>query len=187
MSALYDPYNTAAQPQGGNGMAFGWDDAALFGGSALAGLFSGGQQQQPTAPGNLHLVNTGQQALWNQVAKGLNSGAGDFGFGGSYKAGKGQINQMMADSGIKMDPSSGVYAGAMGAMAGQAGAMDAQARRDYTMGLLRTPLQTAMISEEGRNMIPGAPTQSSAMNQSGFNRGASALGFTGGGGYNNNY
>ncbi len=88
---------------------------------------------------------------------GLGQGAGDFGFGANYKQGKSQVQDFMANSGIRMDPSSGAYAGAMGEMTGQALGMDAQARRDYTMNLLRTPLQTMSVA--GKNLVPGSPSQ----------------------------
>jgi hypothetical protein len=89
--------------------------------------------------------------LWDQMLRGVMGGQGDFGFGANYKKGKSQVQDFMAGSGVKMDPSNPAYAGMMGNMTGQAMGMDAQAKRDYTMNLLRTPLQVAQT--QGANFL----------------------------------
>ena len=124
------------------------------GAQVLGGLFGG--QQDPTL-GNAHLANQGQADLWNSMARGLMGGAGDFGFGSNFKLGKSQVQNFMGSRGIKMDPSSGAYAGAMGNMTGQALGMDAGARRDYAMNLLRSPLQ--MFQTTGANFMPNSPSR----------------------------
>ena len=140
-------------------MAFGWDDAAIAGTQMLGGMLSGGGQPDPQ---NLHLVNQGQQAMWNQMAKGLMEGQGDFGFGSNYKKGKSQVQDFMASRGIKMDPGSGAYAGAMGEMTGQALGMDAQARNNYALQLLGTPMQVAQGS--GANFMTNSPSRGANWN-----------------------
>lgn len=116
------------------------------------GLFGGGQQQ---AQGNLHLVNPAQQLLYNKMIAGLTGGAGDFGYGSNIKQGTSQLQNMMAQRGIKVG-SGGAYSGAYGNMVGQALGADAQARRQYALNLLQSPLQTATVT--GGNLIPGSPS-----------------------------
>jgi len=131
---------------------------AAMEGAAVAGDIAGaiwGGQDSPD-PANLHLVNSAQQNMWNQMAQGLMNGQGDFGFGSNYKQGKSQVQDFMASRGVKMDPGSGAYAGAMGNMTGQALGMDAQARNNYALQLLGTPLQIAQGG--GGNFIPGSPS-----------------------------
>lgn len=124
-------------------------------GSALnflgAGLF-GGQSDKNTA--NLHLVNPGQVALWNQMAKRVATGTGDFGFGNAAKMGKGQVQQFMADRGVSMD--SGYAGAAMGDAFANAAALDEANRTQTGLSLLGTPIQTAQTS--GANLIPGSPS-----------------------------
>ena len=122
---------------------------------AYGAATGGGDEQQ--AQGNLHLVNPVQQALYNQAAQGFMRGDGDFGFGSNYKQGKSQVQDFMASRGVRMDPSSGAYAGAMGNMTGQAQGMDNDARRQFALQLMGTPLQIAQTA--GANFIPGTVSQ----------------------------
>lgn len=115
-----------------------------------AGLMSGGQDP---VLGNLHLVNPQQQLLYNKMLQGLLGGGGDFGYGSNIKQGTSQLQNMMAQRGIKVG-TGGAYSGAYGNMVGNALGQDAQARRQYAMGLLQSPLQTATVS--GANLIPGS-------------------------------
>ena len=119
-----------------------------------AGGLSGGQEQ---AKGNLHLVDQGQLAQRNAMIAGLRGGGGDFGFGTNVKQGQRQLQNLMAQRGVSIDPRSGAYAGAYGNMVGQAAAADQGARRDYMMNLLRSPLQIA--SSTGHNFLPTSPSQ----------------------------
>ena len=129
----------------------------LIGGSILAntlgGLFGGGGGEGQAA--NLHLVNPGQQALYNLLAQRAVSGAGDFGFGSAAKQAKGQVQQFLADRGVDMN--SGFAAGAMGDAFANAAAQDQQNRNQFNLGLLATPLQVAQTA--GANLIPGSPSQ----------------------------
>jgi hypothetical protein len=126
----------------------------LIGGSMVAdtlgGLFGG--SPDPAMPTNLHLVNPQQQALYNQMFAGLRGGGGDFGYGTNVKQGSSQLAQMMASRGIS--PQGGAAAGAYGAMVGGAASADQDARRNYMMQLLGTPLQTAQVN--GANFVPGS-------------------------------
>ena len=128
--------------------------AAGVAADVAGGLFGG--QQDPVL-GNAHLANQGQADLWNSMFRGRQSGAGDFGFGSNFKLGKSQVQNFIASRGGKLDPSSGAYAGAMGNMTGQALGMDAQARNDYTMNLLRSPMQ--MFQTTGANFMPDSPSR----------------------------
>lgn len=116
------------------------------------GLFGGGGDQ---ATSNLHLVNSGQQALWNQMARRAMSGQGDYGYGAAAKSAKGQIQGMLESRGISQDSGLGMQALAQGY--GAAAAQDAQNRRNTQLSILGTPLQTA--STAGANLIPGSPSQ----------------------------
>ena len=140
-------------------MAFGWDDAAVMAANA-AGSIWGGQGEQKE--GNTHLVNQGAQSMWNQMARGLQTGQGDFGFGSNYKQGKSQVQDFMASRGVKMDPSSGAYAGMMGNMTGEALGMDADRRDKYAMQLMGTPMQT--MTTTGANFLPNSPSRGSNWN-----------------------
>ena len=115
-----------------------------------AGLMGGGEKPQA---GNLHLVNPQQQLLYNKMLQGLLGGGGDFGYGSNVKAGTSQLQNMMASRGIKVG-TGGAYSGAYGNMVGNALGQDANARRQYAMGLLQSPLQTATVT--GANLIPGS-------------------------------
>ena len=115
-----------------------------------AGLMGGSKEPQA---GNLHLVNPQQQLLYNKMLQGLLGGGGDFGYGSNVKAGTSQLQNMMASRGIKVG-TGGAYSGAYGNMVGNALGQDAQARRQYAMGLLQSPLQTATVT--GANLIPGS-------------------------------
>lgn len=128
----------------GGGSMPGWlGPAAVSVGQTLAGAFGGGQQQ---APGKGHIVNPVQQALLYGLmarAPGVLQGSGDFGFGQATKQMRGTLGQMMADRGISpATGGGGLYAGLMSNMLSQAGAADAQARRNYVLGLAGTPVQT---------------------------------------------
>ena len=127
--------------------------------NALGQAVGGGEEADPM---NLHLVNQGQQNMWNQMARGLATGQGDFGFGSNYKQGKSQVQDFMASRGIKMDPSSGAYAGAMGEMTGKALGMDADARRNYALQVMGTPMQIAQGS--GANFLSNSPSRGANWN-----------------------
>ena len=122
-----------------------------------AGIAANNQESpEPQRPSNVHLANMGQAALWDQMARGLQGGGGDFGYGTNVKKGKSQLQDFMASRGVKMDPGNAAYAGAYGNMVGQAAGMDAQARRDEVARLLSTPLQT--VQSTGGNFMPTSPS-----------------------------
>ena len=134
----------------------GWETVAEIGAKAIgAGIGGGGEKQQS---GNLHLVNPQQQLLYNKMLQGLLGGGGDFGYGSNVKAGTSQLQNMMANRGIKVG-TGGAYSGAYGNMVGNALGQDANARRQYAMGLLQSPLQTATVT--GANLIPGSTSAGS--------------------------
>ena len=116
--------------------------------------------------GNLHMVNRGQQDLWTQMAGQVSGGGGDFGFGNSIKQGKSQVQDFMAQRGVRMGGGGGqmggAYAGAMGNMMGQATAADAQSRRNYALQLLGTPMQVAQ--SRGANFLPGSTSRGANFN-----------------------
>lgn len=129
--------------------------AALdFAGSVWGGQNAGGHANDRS---NLHLVDPGALALKNQMYRSVMGGGGDFGFGSNYKQGKSQVQDFMASRGVRLDPRSGSYAGAMGKMTGQAMGMDAEARRGYMLELLNRPIQIAQTG--GANFIPGSPSR----------------------------
>ena len=134
-------------------MPFPYLEAAAVGANTLGSAL--GLNQQDPVLGNLHLVNPAQQALYGNMAQGLLRGGGDFGLGSGFKQGSSQLAQMMAARGIS--PQSGAAAGAYGNMVGNAMSNDVQARRQYALSLLGSPLQTATVS--GANMVPGSPSQ----------------------------
>jgi hypothetical protein len=122
---------------------------------AIGSLFGGGDG--PSTPlSDLHLVNPGQQALWNMLQQRAMGGAGEFGYGQAAKQAKGQVQQMLADRGVDMG--SGFAAGAMGNAFSNAAAQDQAARNQFNLNLLNTPLQVAQAS--GKNYIPGSPSYS---------------------------
>ena len=129
----------------------------MIGSSALGAIGAGLSGSQQPADGNLHLVNANQDQLYRAMLAGLQGGGGDFGYGTNVKQGTSQLAQMMAARGIS--PSSGVAAGAYGNMLGQAESADQQARRQYMMQLLGTPLQTATFS--GNNYAISSPSYGS--------------------------
>ena len=147
--------NQGLPQNGGIGMGPGTAYAAGAGLNALGNLFGG--QQGSQAQGNLHLVNPVQQALYNQAAQGFMRGDGDFGYGSNYKKGKSQVQDFLASSGVKLSADNPAYAAAMGNMTGQAMGMDADARRQYGLQLMGTPLQIAQTA--GANFIPGTVSQ----------------------------
>ena len=158
MPSLYDDsMQYGGSNSGGNGVL---GEVAKGVGSFLLGGDSGGGKGVDSQIG---LVNQGQQALWNQMARGVMGGQGDFGFGTNVKQGKSQLQDFMASRGVKMDPSSGAYAGAMGNMIGQAQGMDQGARRGFAMDLLRSPMQTFQ-GPFTANMLPGSPSRGSNWN-----------------------
>lgn len=122
---------------------------------SVAGSIWGGQEADPKDAGDLHLVNAGQQDLWNSMLKKIQSGSGDFGAGQGIKQGKSQLAQFMADRGI--NPGGGTGVAGMADMIGTASAGANQNRLGYAMNLLGTPLQTAQTS--GSNWLPGSPSQ----------------------------
>jgi hypothetical protein len=127
--------------------------------SAIGGLgsaFGGGGEEQKQLAGDLHLINPYQQQLYNQMYSGLMGGGGDFGYGSNIKAGTSQLQNMMAQRGIKVG-SGGAYSGAYGNMVGSALGQDAEARRAYAMQLLQSPLQVEAIT--GANLVPGSPSK----------------------------
>ena len=120
----------------------------------LGGLFGGNNQPDPKDAGDLHLVNQGQQDLWNRMQQQYMGGAGDFGMGQNIKAGKSQLSQMMAGRGI--NPGGGAGMGMFGNMVGTAGAQANQSRLNFGMNLLRSPMQTAQTA--GSNWLPNSPS-----------------------------
>ena len=157
MPSLFDPSMTGsgAAPSGGG---FSMDPMTVYGIgqglNALGGLLGGGGGGE-AKQGNLHLVNSGQQALWNQMAQRALSGQGDYGYGAAAKSAKGQIQGMLESRGISQDSGLGMQALAQGY--GAAAANDAQNRRNTQLSILGTPLQTAQTA--GANLIPGSPSQ----------------------------
>lgn len=122
--------------------------------NAIGQAFGGGDEQ---ARSNLHMVNPAQAALYNSSVRSLLGGGGDFGYGSNIKQGKSQLQDFMASRGVKLSPQSGAYGAAYGNMVGQAQGMDQNARRQYALGLLGTPLQIAQTT--GMNFIPNSPSQ----------------------------
>jgi hypothetical protein len=61
---------------------------------------------------------------------------------------------MMAQRGVKVG-TGGAYSGMYGNMVGNALGQDAQARRQYALNLLQSPLQ---IASGAGNFIPGSPS-----------------------------
>lgn len=148
------PDGSTIGSSGGSKMAVDPITGEIIGGALNflgAGLFGG---QPDPVMANLHLVNPGQQALWNQMAKRVATGAGDFGFGQGAKTAKGQVQQFMADRGVSMD--SGYAGAAMGDAFANAAAQDEANRTQVGLSLLGTPLQTAQTA--GANLIPGSPS-----------------------------
>ena len=135
-------------------MSFPWMQAASIG-TDVAGKIWGDDGKQEQQPSNLHLVNSQQKMLYDQMLRGLMGGGGDFGYGSNIKQGTSQLQNMMAQRGVKIG-TGGAYSGAYGSMVGNALGQDADARRQYAMQLLQTPLQIA--SATGRNLIPGSPS-----------------------------
>ena len=122
--------------------------------NALGGVLSGNGQPDPETAGDLHLVNQGQQTLWNRMMQQYMGGAGDFGMGQNIKAGKSQLAQMMASRGI--NPGGGTGMGAFANMVGTAGAQANQSRLNFGMNLLRSPMQVAQSA--GSNWLPESPS-----------------------------
>jgi len=120
----------------------------------LGGLFSGNNQPDPKDAGDLHLVNQGQQTLWNRMMQQYMGGAGDFGMGQNVKQGKSALAQMMASRGI--NPGGGVGIGGYANMLGTAGAQANQSRLNFGMNLLRSPMQVAQTA--GSNWLPESPS-----------------------------
>lgn len=130
-------------------MAFGWDDAALIGGSLLTNM---SQPDQSQLPGNLVATSPTQFKMYDQLVQNFLSGGGDYGYGSTMKSGNSQLQQFMADRGISAD--SGVYQSAMADLIAQSAATDASNRYNYGLNLLNSPPATAVIT--GENQIPGA-------------------------------
>jgi len=126
--------------------------AAFQGAGVLGDLISAWAQPDPPEelPGNLVVSNPMQWNLYKMLKDAYTSGSGDYGLGSNIKAGMSNLQQMMADRGIS--PESGVYNSALSNMIAQATEADAASRRDYGLNLLRTPVQTAVIS--GENLLP---------------------------------
>ena len=161
-----------------------WAKAAEIGANVVGNIIgAGGQPEEKQS--NLHLVNPGQQALWNLMASRTAGGAGDFGYGANVKSGTSQLQQMMAQRGIKVG-SGGAYTGAYGNMVGNAMGQDAAARRQYAINLLQSPLQIATAT--GANFIPGSTSAgaSSGAQEGSFNQ-FQSTGWTPGGMGPNSY
>jgi hypothetical protein len=79
-------------------------------------------------------------------------GGMDTGFGANIKQGTSQLQQMMAQRGIKVG-SGGAYTGAYGNMVGTAAANDANERYKRIYQMLGQPIQTATVT--GANFVPG--------------------------------
>ncbi len=151
--------------------------ATLIGsGLNAVGSLVGGGGGQSTPMSDLHLVNPQQQMLYQKMLQGLMGGGGDFGYGSNIKQGTSQLQNMMAQRGVKVG-TGGAYSGAYGNMVGNALGQDANARRTYAMQLLQSPLQIA--SATGHNYIPGSPSStrpgSTRFGMSGFTHPNSAL------------
>jgi hypothetical protein len=159
--------NTAMGASTGNPWLIGAGIAA-----DVAGSIWGGEDEQQQMPPNLHLVNPGQQALWNMFAQRAKSGAGEFGFGQAAKQGKSQVQNFLADRGVDMG--SGFAAGAMGDAFANAAAQDSANRNQFNLSLLNTPLQVAQTA--GANFIPGSTS-------TGADVGEQRQAFAGGTGY----
>jgi hypothetical protein len=126
--------------------------SALMQGAGAA--FGGQQTMDPKNAADLHLVNAGQQELYNAMLRNYMKGAGDFGMGRNVKAGKSQLAQMMANRGIS--PQSGIGSALFAQMVGSAGAQANQNRQNFGMNLLRSPLQVAQTA--GSNWLPASPS-----------------------------
>ena len=128
--------------------------AGAIGLSALGSLWGGDNQPDPNDAGDLHLVNQGQQTLWNRMMQQYMGGAGDFGMGQNIKQGNSALSQMMAGRGI--NPASGAGMGAYANMVGTAGAQANHSRLNFGMNLLRSPMQVAQTA--GSNWLPESPS-----------------------------
>jgi hypothetical protein len=125
-----------------------------YGSMALGGLgalFGGGGEEQ--LPGNLHMVDPAAVAYRNRILASLMGGGMDTGFGANIKQGTSQLQQMMAQRGIKVG-SGGAYTGAYGNMVGTAASNDANERYKRIYQMLGQPIQTATVT--GANFIPGS-------------------------------
>lgn len=154
MPSLFDPSMTGsgAAPSGGG---FSMDPMTMMAiGQGVGAIGQGLMGSGDPVLSNLHLVNSGQQALWNQMAQRALSGQGDYGYGAAAKSAKGQIQGMLESRGISQDSGLGMQALAQGY--GAAAAQDAQNRRNTQLSILGTPLQTAQTA--GANLIPGSPS-----------------------------
>lgn len=107
---------------------------------------------------DLHLVDPLMQQKRAQLINQLMGGGGDTGFGANVKQGTSQLQQMMAQRGIKVG-SGGAYTGAYGNMLGTAMSNDANERYNRIYQMLGMPLQIA--SATGKNYIPGSPSEDS--------------------------
>jgi hypothetical protein len=83
----------------------------------------------------------------------LMGGGMDTGFGANIKQGTSQLQQMMAQRGIKVG-SGGAYTGAYGNMVGTAASNDANERYNRIYQMLGMPIQTATVT--GANFVPGS-------------------------------
>lgn len=132
---------------------------AAAGINAIGGLLS--NNNGPAQPmSDLHLVDPLMQQKRALLIQQLMGGGGDTGFGANIKQGTSQLQNMMAQRGIKVG-SGGAYSGAYGNMVGTAMSNDANERYKRIYELLGMPLQIA--SATGKNFIPGSPSENSLM------------------------
>ncbi len=122
--------------------------------STIGGLLSNNDGPTQLA-GDLHLVDPLMQQKRAQLIQSLMGGGMDTGFGANIKQGTSQLQQMMAQRGIKVG-SGGAYTGAYGNMVGTAASNDANERYNRIYQMLGMPLQVA--SATGKNFIPGSPS-----------------------------
>jgi hypothetical protein len=134
----------------GNPYLAGAGIAADVIGSIVGG---GGGQEQPLS--DLHLVDPLMQQKRAQMIQALMGGGMDTGFGANIKQGTSQLQQMMAQRGIKVG-SGGAYTGGLGNMVGTALSNDANERYSRIYQMLGMPIQIA--SATGKNYIPGSPS-----------------------------
>jgi len=124
---------------GSQGGGFNWGQMLPIAGgvgSALSSLFQPDQKYPES-----YDVNPGQRGLFNMMNQQYQSGAGDFGGGGVAKTGYANLMQMLGARGV--DPRSGAAVGAMGNVASNAAATDAQRRDQFGRSLLGTNIQQA--------------------------------------------
>jgi hypothetical protein len=105
---------------------------ALGVGQGLTNMF-GADQRDPIGKLHVAYADPFQGLLTQGLIKDFMAGRGDFGFGQATKQGMSQLQQLMADRGVR--PDSGVFNAGLSNMLAQASMQDAMNRRQYGMGL----------------------------------------------------